>query len=719
MEVRQILDGVKSLEMVIPEFQREYVWPLDDAKQLIISMYKGYPTGCLLFWETNKPPEIKNNAIDKSKLGLTKVILDGQQRLTTLFMLIKGEIPPYYNDEDIINDPRKLYFNVLTEDFQYHSPKLMESNVLWQNITDCFSESKVDAFNIAEQHCELNEELDFKEIAKNINTNLNKLRHIEKMNYAILRVPPNANIDEAIDVFDKVNSKGTKLTDAELVLTHITGHWSHARRTMKDKISALSKIGFHFNLDQLTRCMVIALTDSALVKPKRNSKLKYVNFSKSDYIDNWGKISKAFDYLIPILQQDGLISSTNELNTNNVIIPMIAYLINNNNRFVGNLKYKFLHWMFLALIWRRYSGQTDQRLDKDIHHIINDHDFIDQMINEIKDDRGRIDVKPSDIEGRGAGHALYKMLYIITKANKAIDWSNGGAIYGTIGDNYSIQSHHIFPQAYLYRNGYDGENHLDIKKVNEIANRAFITRDTNYEIKDTAPSKYLPEVESKYPNALLKQFIPNDENLWTAEKYEDFLELRRNTIANEINCFLLDLNNKEASIEEIDEVSNEDIYDKVIEKGENNYTEFKSSLKYCLKEQKPMKYVEFSIIKTISAFLNSEGGTLFVGVDDSGKILGLNNDLNLFSKDNNKDSFLLHFDNMIKNNIGNEHHADIKGKFIKINNLDIFMVKVSSSNKPVFIEKDGKQEFFVRGSASSQRYKMSEAFEYINKHWNQ
>ena len=256
MEVRQILDGVKSLEMVIPEFQREYVWPLDDAKQLIISMYKGYPTGCLLFWETNNPPEIKNNAIDKSKLGLTKVILDGQQRLTTLFMLIKGEIPPYYNDEDIINDPRKLYFNVLTEDFQYHSPKLMESNVLWQNITDCFSESKVDAFNIAEKHCELNEELDFKEIAKNINTNLNKLRHVEKMNYAILRVPPNANIDEAIDVFDKVNSKGTKLTDAESWLA------------ITSKLASPSKIqsGKMYSLDDSERAKSAFISPSTWIK---------------------------------------------------------------------------------------------------------------------------------------------------------------------------------------------------------------------------------------------------------------------------------------------------------------------------------------------------------------------------------------------------------------------------------------------------------------------
>ena len=124
MEIRQILDGVESLEMVMPEFQREYVWPLDDAKQLLVSMFKGYPTGCLLFWETENPPEIKNKAVDKSKLGLTKVILDGQQRLTTLYLILKGKIPPYYTQEDIQQDPRHLYFNVLSADFQFYQKKI-------------------------------------------------------------------------------------------------------------------------------------------------------------------------------------------------------------------------------------------------------------------------------------------------------------------------------------------------------------------------------------------------------------------------------------------------------------------------------------------------------------------------------------------------------------------------------------------------------------------
>jgi hypothetical protein len=421
------------------------------------------------------------------------------------------------------------------------------------------------------------------------------------------------------------------------------------------------------------------------------------------------------DYLGPILQQDGLISSTNDLNTNNVLVPIVFYLVNNDNKFTGKLKYRFLHWMFQSLIWGRYSGQTDQRLDKDIHIINNQPNFIEGLLNEIRDQRGRLEVKPSDLEGRGAGHALYKMLYIVTKANKAIDWANGGAIYGTIGDYYSIQSHHIFPQAYLYREKYDSQNHLDKKRVNEIANRAFITRDTNYYISDTAPDDYLPEIEKVFPNALKKQFIPSDRSTWVADRYEEFLVTRRQSIADEINGFLQRLWDHETDNGE-DESDTTQPWESVLKTGENNFIEFKSTLRYCLRNDQPEKYIEFSIAKTLNAFLNSEGGTLIIGVDDVGDVLGLDHDIASFDK-KGKDGFLLHFDNMINSYLGKEQHADISISLESIEDKDICVVEVSASNKPVFINKDDEKQFYVRNSASSQPYDMSEAVEYINKHW--
>src|SRR3990167_3307685 len=113
-KISKLLDSVKELDIVIPEFQREYVWSLEQAKELMASLFQEYPTGSILVWETNNPPEIKNNAVSREKMGWIKVLLDGQQRLTTLYLLIRGEIPPYYKESDISHAPRHLYFNLRT-----------------------------------------------------------------------------------------------------------------------------------------------------------------------------------------------------------------------------------------------------------------------------------------------------------------------------------------------------------------------------------------------------------------------------------------------------------------------------------------------------------------------------------------------------------------------------------------------------------------------------
>ena len=98
MKISELLDSIRNYDLVLPEFQREYVWTREQAKQLMVSLVKGYPVGGLLLWKTDQPPELKN--VDKlpERLGTIQVLLDGQQRLTTLHMLITGDIPSYYSE---------------------------------------------------------------------------------------------------------------------------------------------------------------------------------------------------------------------------------------------------------------------------------------------------------------------------------------------------------------------------------------------------------------------------------------------------------------------------------------------------------------------------------------------------------------------------------------------------------------------------------------------
>jgi len=111
-KINELLANIRNRDIVIPEFQREYVWSREQAKQLIVSLFKDYPVGGLLLWRTDAPPELKNVDQLPEKIGTVQLLLDGQQRLTTLHMLLTGTIPIYYGAHEIFSDPRDLYFNL-------------------------------------------------------------------------------------------------------------------------------------------------------------------------------------------------------------------------------------------------------------------------------------------------------------------------------------------------------------------------------------------------------------------------------------------------------------------------------------------------------------------------------------------------------------------------------------------------------------------------------
>ena len=277
---------------MLPEFQREYVWELEQAKQLIVSLFRDYPTGSLLFWKTSDPPDIKNNAVNPDRIGTTSVILDGQQRLTTLYLFTQSEIPPYYTEDDIKNDPRNLYFDLESGDFQYYQASKMEKNPRWVSVTDCLTRKDINPFSIA-QAC-IDDEPQHFSLAQSLNDNLNRLRNIREKEYPIQTVPSTATIDDAIDVFDRVNSLGTKLTEAELALAHICGKWPQARRVMKDQIEKYSAERFYFDLTFMVRSLTAVVKGRALVETIHGE-------SRERLEQGWKKLVRILDYLTAVL----------------------------------------------------------------------------------------------------------------------------------------------------------------------------------------------------------------------------------------------------------------------------------------------------------------------------------------------------------------------------------------------------------------------------------
>lgn len=694
-------DGIRKRDIVLPEFQREYVWSREQAKQLMVSLVKAYPVGSLLFWKTDEPPELKNIDVLPEKLGTMSVMLDGQQRLTTLYMFTSGGIPPYYKEQDIQTDPRDLYYNIDNGDFQYYRSMIMKDNPVWVRVVDCFGSNSIKIFEIARKLANGDHEVG--DLAERYNNHLTRMKNIVNMDLPVLTVPSEAKLNEAIDIFDRVNSQGTKLTDADLALTHVTGRWAQARREVKQKIDELSEVQFHFDLTFMTRALTGVVTKRALYEVIHDQ-------PREKLIDGWKRLSKILDYMVKILPGKAYIHSSYDLNTNNVYIPIIVYLSQSGGKFPTEKIMKHaIHWLYCANTWARYSGQTDQRLEYDVSMVVRENDPWDRLVDAIIDQRGRIEFKPSDFEGRGASHPLFLMTYILTKAQGGVDWFNGLPLTPGGGKYYRMHNHHIFPTSLLYSNGYETENHLHRKIVNEIANRVYLTAESNLALSDTPPEEYLPTIEENYPGALCKQFIPMDPALWKVEHYPDFLEARRNIIAMKINEYFNSLISEPVAVKKRP-------ITELITLGESGALEFKSTLQWDVIQNKQNKDLRKSSLKTLAAFLNSEGGTLVIGVEDNGNIFGLDNDLSIVG--NSIDRFENLLVSLIRDCIGAEFGSYVKIRFEDTNGKKVCVVDVDKSASPVYLTMDKGAEFYIRMGNTSRLLDIEEAVNYISMHWD-
>lgn len=457
-----------------------------------------------------------------------QVLLDGQQRLTVLYLLVKDKVPPYYSEVD--NDPRNLYYNLETQELTYYKQNQMQGDSRWVAVTECFEEGTVDAGSIAGDVA--GEDDDRFELFQQYQNNLEALRNVVSEEFPIMQVDDDSTLQQALTVFDRVNSQGTPLSDADIALAHMVSSWPETRREFKAKLAELEDAGFDFDLTFLVRAMNATINQSAEFEHLHD-------LSAAELRAGWTDLSRILDYLLNVLRDHAYVYSTDDLNTPYVLVPMIAYLSMTGGEFrSARERDRMLYWMYAALIQRRHTRSLDAALRQDMN-VLDSAEPLVALVTTLKEEEGDPYVSPENLDMRGIRHPLYNMMRIVIRKQGGVDWRNGIELAQPVGDDYSIQSHHIFPRAQLQDAGYDtGSNHHDKKRVNEIANRVPATRSGNIDISDDPPAEYLPKVQAAYPNALGPAFVPEDPSLWEMENYEEFLAERRQRIAKGINAYL-------------------------------------------------------------------------------------------------------------------------------------------------------------------------------------
>jgi hypothetical protein len=707
MKISTILEKIDENQLFVPAFQREYVWKRDDAKQLIDSLIKEYPTGTMLTWETANPPELKGPHKYNEKQGAVKLLLDGQQRVTTLYMLIRGVIPPYYTSPEIINDTRDLFVQLETLELSYYMKTRMENNPLWANITHVF-QRKVRARDVVRTLEEKGETVT-REREDRIDDNTRAIENILAREFPEQTIPVKASIREAIDIFYKVNASGVALTDAELALAQISGYWPQARDRFKAKLAALEKEGYVFKLDfivyVLLGCLYHLGSDMKKLHDAENSeKIRAV----------WDRLEKqVLDYVVNLMRTNAFVDHTDEINSPYALVPIIVYCFDKNGGHLTDAEIrKMVKWFFYSQVRTRYVSQLPQKLDRDLRTVAESPQPFDALLQFISEEN-RLEILPAEFVGRAIQHPLFSMVRWYLKSRGAVCFTTGMSLRRNMGSKYQLERDHIFPYSKLKEAGYGEGNRVKYALAQELTNRAILTQVANRSKSAAHAADYLADVKQKFPKALELQCVPDDPELWKIENYEQFLEERRKMLAKNLNAFLDKITSTE---ETVAPVSLEDM----IAEGESDELEFKSTLRWDVKEGAVNKKLEEVIMKTVAAFANSQGGTLLIGVSDDGDVLGLEPDYQSLGGVD-CDKFELHLRNLLNQQFGNGFvTSKVVIKFHEVKEKEVCQIQTAPVKEPVILkvkDKNGQtaEKFYARSGNSSQEIPLSEMNAYIKE----
>ena len=525
MNVSTLLAHIDNGHMALPEFQRGYVWNRDQVKGLMESLYRKHPVGSLLVWAT-KSETAHHRGEAQLAPGVVKLLLDGQQRITSLYGIIRGKAPKFFDGNAAAFTG--LWFHLGKQEFAFHSPIRMKDDSLWIDVSALMQAGNDGVGQIAKAFWTSAEHVDQAGLYMGrINRVLaikERPLHVEEV------VGEDKTIDVVVDIFNKVNSGGTKLSKGDLALAKVCSDWPEARDAMKAALKRWRSAGYNFNLDWLLRNVNTVINGEA-----RFTHLHGV--ASAGIRDGLARTEKTIDFAL------NLISGRLGLDHDRVFFGRYALAVmsryidqRGSHQLDARERDRLLFWFVQSAMWGRFSGSTESMIDKDLDVIEEVDGGIDRLISELRLWKGTLSVSPGHFGGWSLGARFYPVLYMLTRVGDARDWGTGLPLKANLlGKMSRLEVHHIFPKSRLYKAGFRRP------KVNAVANFCFLTKDTNLQISNKLPERYFAEFEANHPGALASQWIPTDPELWKLDNYTAFLEERRRLLADACNGLLAEL----------------------------------------------------------------------------------------------------------------------------------------------------------------------------------
>lgn len=738
-DLSTLIKFIKLGEIGLPDIQRPFVWKNAKVRDLFDSMYKGYPVGYLLFWQ-NTPTQVESTraiGIDSKQKVPRLVIVDGQQRLTSLYAVINNiEIIR----ENFEKEKIQIAFNPLDQRFEVADAAICRDKTFIQSISVLWDKN-TSFTRIVRQYIEglrSSREVTEEESIL-IEESIDKLKVLEHYSFTTLELASSISEEDVSDVFVRINSKGTPLKQSDFILTLMSVFWDEGRTELEDfcmksrKPTKSDASPFNYFIepspDQLLRVNVGVAFKRARLKYVysilRGKDLETEKFSDERREQQFAILKEAQQKTLNLLywhdfmkciRQAGFRSNKMISSDNNLLFSYMLYLIGRTEYKVSEYELRKIisRWFFMSAVTGRFTSSPESTMEFDLarlRDVSSPEEFISLLENicevTLTNDFWGVTLPNNLAKAASVSPALFAFqaaqvlletpaLFSKIKIAELIDPSINS-------NKAAVERHHLFPKGFLKKKGITMQ-----RDTNQIANYALIEWADNNKISDKAPVDYIPELKSRFNQTEIDRMyelhaLPKN---WEHMEYRDFLEKRRDLMSQIIAKGYSTLMSQKANAEPSNDRFN---LTSILNNGESENIEFKSTLRTNLHTAKKDPRMEFSVLKTISGFLNKSGGVLIIGVSDEGNAVGI-----IADNFENEDKMNLHLINIIKTRMGVHALTCVHCHFEDKDNYRVLVVKCDKSNLPVFLADNGIEHFFIRTGPSTTELSASQTQEYIS-----
>lgn len=592
--VQSILGLISSGDIAIPEIQRPFVWSRTQVRDLIDSLYNGYPTGYLITWK-NPDVKIKGGGTAEGKT----VLIDGQQRVTALMAALAGL---QVLNEDYEHIRIKIAFDPLYDGedspFAVFTPALEKSPRWISDISEFFAPD-FDSWSFVNGYIEKNEGAD----PRQVNRGITDLKAIATRQLGIISIDADCSIDQVTDIFIRINSKGAVLSQADFAMSKIAADEVHGGSMLRKAIdyfchlavkpefwSTISSQDKEYMASEYAGRSEWLKSDSdEIYDPDYNDILRVAfmykfgrgkladlvallsgrdfeeRVYKSEIADD--SFAKLHDGVVHFMDRGSFRDFTLALRAAGFVAPTLTYskgainfaynlylrLRDDKTISATDVKRYVQRWYVMSVLTGRYSGSSESVMDRDIRSIAERGflTFYDEIVRARLSDTFWEVGLPQQLETTSTRTGAW-LVYLASQARAADNtlFTSGFKVADVISNIGDI--HHIFPKGYL-RDKLDAPQRL----YNQVANYAYLEKRINIAIGNRRPGEYFSEAlraceaDEKYfgdisdvdalEQNLKANCIPSDIFEMGAEDYERFLEERRKLMAEKIKGYFLGL----------------------------------------------------------------------------------------------------------------------------------------------------------------------------------